>query len=286
MATAPARSAAPAAATTEYQMTDADFAAIADMAGRYTGIVLGEHKRTMVYSRIARRVRATETGSFRHYLRYLEQHPDIEMENFINAITTNLTSLFREPHHFRFLEEELLPHLKQKNAHSKRLRIWSAGCSIGQEAYSIAISILKARFPADWDIRILATDLDSAVLETGRHAIYPVDHLDPVAADIRQQYFRVSQDGRNVTLIPQVKNLVSFKRLNLLESWPMKGPFDIIFCRNVVIYFNKETQKVLFDRYANLLPADGHLFIGHSENLSAVSDRFKSLGQTIYRKTR
>ena len=286
MATAPVRSVPTAAVVTEFQMTDKDFSAIAEKASRHTGIVLGEHKRSMVYSRIARRVRATGRNSFREYLEYLEANPDLEMESFINAITTNLTSFFREPHHFQFLEQELLPRLRQANAHSKRIRIWSAGSSIGQEAYSIAICVLKARFPSDWDIRILATDLDSSVLETGQNAVYPIDHLDPVEEDIRQKYFRVSNDGKRITLVPEARAMVSFKRLNLLERWPMKGPFDIIFCRNVVIYFNKDTQRTLFDRYADMLPHDGHLFIGHSENLSGVCDRFQNLGQTIYRKIR
>ncbi|MCY0966048.1 CheR family methyltransferase [Parathalassolituus penaei] len=286
MAVAPVRSVSPAAMATEFQMTDADFAAIAAKASRYTGIVLGEHKRSMVYSRIARRLRATGLGNFRDYLAYLEANPDSEMENFINAITTNLTSFFREPHHFKFLEEELLPKLKRTNANSRRIRIWSAGSSIGQEAYSIAICVLRAKFPKDWDVRILATDLDSSVLETGRNAVYPIDHLDPVEDELRHKYFRISPDGRKITLIPEVKSLVSFKRLNLLEPWPMKGPFDLIFCRNVVIYFNKDTQRVLFDRYADMLPPEGHLFIGHSENLAGVCDRFQNLGQTIYRKIR
>jgi chemotaxis protein methyltransferase CheR len=192
--------------------------------------------------------------------------------------------LFREPHHFVYLKNELLPELRRLNASSKRLRIWSAGCSIGQEAYSIAITLKQAGFPSDWDIKILATDLDTTVLDSGRAATYPLSHIEDLDEAVVQKFFRKSSDGRSVQVHPGLRKMVHFKRLNLLENWPLKGPMDFIFCRNVVIYFNKETQRQLFDRYAELLPIGGRLFIGHSENLSGVSDRFESLGQTIYRK--
>ncbi|WP_246624826.1 CheR family methyltransferase [Oceanobacter mangrovi] len=268
----------------EFYMSDRDFEQISRLASEHTGIVLGPHKRNMVYGRIARRIRSLGLSSFSAYLAYLEQHSREEMSNFINAITTNLTSLFREPHHFHYLQDQLLPELRQLNAGTKKLRIWSAGCSIGQEAYSIAMTIKRAGFPSDWDIKILATDLDSNVLETGHQGIYPADHAAQLDAALRKQFFLLSADKKSVQVVPELRKMVSFKRLNLLEKWPMKGPFDLIFCRNVVIYFNKDTQRVLFDRFANHLRVDGRLFIGHSENLAGVSDRFKPLGQTIYRK--
>ncbi len=270
----------------EFDMTDRDFNTIAELAGRHTGIVLGPHKRTMVYGRIARRIRATGLVSFQRYLAYLEQHPDQELSHFINAITTNLTSFFREPHHFHFLDQQLLPRLKLQNSASKRLRIWSAGCSIGQEAYTIAISVLRAGFPKDWDIRILATDLDSNVLATGEQGIYPLDHIESLDVEVKRNHFRPIPDGRSVQINADLRNMVHFKRLNLLEPWPMNGPFDLIFCRNVVIYFNKDSQRMLFDHFADYLAADGHLCIGHSENLAGVSERFQPLGQTVYRKIR
>jgi len=270
----------------EFHMTDSDFNAIAELAGEHTGIVLGPHKRNMVYGRIARRIRALGLSSFKQYIEFLKNNPKDEMSNFINAITTNLTSFFREPHHFQYLQNELLPELRRLNAESRKIRIWSAGSSIGQEAYTIAMTIVRANFPSNWDIKILATDLDSNVLDTGRRGVYPIDHIDQLDPAIVKQFFRKSTDGRSVQVSDELRNMVSFKRLNLLEKWPMKGPFDLIFCRNVVIYFNKDTQRVLFDRYANYLRSDGRLFIGHSENLSGVCDRFQSLGQTIYRKMR
>lgn len=268
----------------EFLMTDEDFAQIAQLAGNLTGIVLGNHKRNMVYSRIARRVRAHGFSDFRQYLDYLENNMEAESSEFINSLTTNLTSFFREEHHFSFLKETLFPQLRFANKDRKRLRIWSAGCSIGQEAYSIAMTLRQVGFPSDWDIKILATDLDSNVLDTGRSGVYPASDVEGLHPPLVKRFFLKSRDERSVQVKDEIRNLVYFKRLNLLESWPLQGPFDIIFCRNVVIYFNKDTQRVLFDRYADLLPVGGHLMIGHSENLSGVTDRFESLGNTIYRK--
>jgi len=265
-------------------MTDADFGKISELALAYSGIVLAEHKRNMVYSRIARRVRALNLRTFSEYLDYLEHNHLQEASNFINALTTNLTSFFRESHHFDYLKEDLLPKLRFANDSSKKLRIWSAGCSIGQEVYSIAITLKQCGLPSNWDIKLLATDLDSNVVETGKAGIYPADHIDGIDEAVVKRFFRHSADYRSVQVKDELKDMVFFKRLNLLEEWPMSGPFDIIFCRNVVIYFNKDTQKVLFDRYADMLPMGGHLFIGHSENLNGITDRFESLGQTIYRK--
>ena len=270
----------------EFLMTDKDFDQISKMAGDLTGIVLAEHKRSMVYSRIARRVRALGFSSFREYLTYLDANLDKESTDFINSLTTNLTSFFRESHPFRYLKDELLPALRFARRESKKIRIWSAGSSTGMEAYSIAITIREAGFPSDWDIKILATDLDSNVLDTGRAGIYSMSNSDGLEPAVLKKFFRQSKDGRSIQVKDELKNMVHFKRLNLLEGWPMKGPFDIVFCRNVVIYFNKDTQRVLFERIANIMPDGAHLMIGHSENLSGISGRFESLGQTIYRKVR
>lgn len=269
----------------EFLMTDADFAHISKLAGELTGIVLAEHKRNMVYSRIARRVRAHNMSSFAEYLQYLDQNLTSEATSFINSLTTNLTSFFREPHHFRYLKDRLLPDIKAAAHKSKRLRIWSAGSSTGQEAYSIANTVREAGFSSDWDIRILATDLDSDVLETGRRGIYPLSTTDGLAPELIRKMFLHSKDGKSVQVKEELRRMVFFKRLNLLEEWPVKGPFDVIFCRNVVIYFNKDTQRILFRRFASLLPQGGHLMIGHSENLSGICDDFTSIGQTMYRRT-
>ena len=270
----------------EFPMTSKDFERITDLAGRYTGIVLGEHKRDMVYGRIARRVRKLNLSSFTDYLDFLEANLQQELSNFINVITTNLTSFFRENHHFNYLYKTVLTELKRKNSASKRMRIWSAGCSTGMEPYSIAMTLIKFGMLSDWDVKILATDLDSEVLDKARAGVYSVNEIDGLEDSIVKDNFQRGGTGKEVRIKEKVSKIVHFKRLNLLENWPMKGPFDFIFCRNVVIYFDKPTQKVLFERYADMLSVGGYLFIGHSENLHGLSDRFENLGNTIYRKIR
>jgi chemotaxis protein methyltransferase CheR len=270
----------------EFPMTNKDFQRIAGLAGRYTGIVLGEHKQDMVYGRIARRVRKLNLNDFTSYLDYLEANIDKELSNFINVITTNLTSFFRENHHFEYLQKTVLTELKRKNSTTKRLRIWSAGCSKGMEPYSISMTLLKSSIPSDWDVKLLATDLDSEVLDTAREAVYSSTEVDGLEDSTIKNYFQRGGNGKDVKVKDKVRQCIHFKRLNLLETWPMKGPFDFIFCRNVVIYFDKVTQKILFDRYADLLDVGGYLFIGHSENLHGISERFENMGNTIYRKVR
>lgn len=270
----------------EFPMTNKDFQRIAKLAGHYTGIVLGEHKRDMVYGRIARRVRKLNLDSFSNYLDFLEGNPQQELSNFINVITTNLTSFFRENHHFDYLLKNVLPEVKRKNVSSKRMRVWSAGCSSGQEPYSIAMTLRKFGIPSDWDFKVLATDLDSEVLAKAQAAIYSISDVDGLDDVTIRNYFQRNDGRKEVKIKESVKKYIHFKRLNLLEKWPMTGPFDFIFCRNVVIYFDKPTQKVLFDRYADMLAIGGYLFIGHSENLHGISDRFENLGNTIYRKIR
>lgn len=270
----------------EFPMTDKDFQRIAGLAGRYTGIVLGDHKRDMVYGRIARRVRKLNLNSFTSYLDYLEANSQQELSNFINVITTNLTSFFRENHHFEYLTDNVLPEVMRKNGQSKRMRIWSAGCSSGQEPYSIAMTLNKFGISSDWDVKILATDLDSEVLTKAKNAIYSSTDVDGLEDSLIKKNFQRNDSKKEVRVKDKISKYIHFKRLNLLESWPMKGPFDFMFCRNVVIYFDKPTQKVLFNRYADLLNVGGYLFIGHSENLHGISDRFENLGNTIYRKIR
>jgi len=266
----------------EFLMTAGDFDEIARLAYQHTGIVLGRHKANMVYGRIARRLRQMKMTRFSDYLEYLKGNFTDESTNFINLITTNLTSFYREPHHFEFLKKEVIPAIR--NGGNKKVRIWSSGCSIGQEAYTIALTLLESGITQGRDVKILASDLDSNVVETGRQGIYPADNIMPVPDDQVEKYFQRSGDGKQVRLKGKVREMVHFKRLNLLESWPMKGPFDVIFCRNVVIYFDRDTQKVLFNRFADYLPVGGHLIIGHSESLNGLTDRFQPVGNTIYKK--
>lgn len=267
----------------EFLLTDDDFKEIARLVYDGCGIVLGEHKREMVYSRLARRIRLLKLKSFKEYLNYLKANKDTEYSDFINAITTNLTSFFRENHHFDYLKSTIVPSLLISNKASKRVRIWSAGCSTGEEPYTLAMT-LEGLFPQNWDVKILATDLDSNVLNKAQSGIYTaanVNGLEPVQI---KRWFLKNQDGELFKVKPALQKLIHFKRLNLLQTWPMQGPFDVIFCRNVVIYFDKETKEQLFYRYSQLLSPSGHLFLGHSETMSKERHEFKSLGKTIYQK--
>ncbi len=272
----------------EFNFTDKDFSKIQKLVSQHTGIVLSEAKRDMVYSRLARRLRKLDLSDFKDYCQIVENETDAEeLTHFTNAITTNLTSFFREPHHFQYLKTKLLPSLMKRNAETQRLRIWSAGCSTGEEPYSLAIAIRDV-IPesSNWDIKILATDLDSNVLDTGSQGIYGEERVKALENSILKKWFMRGKNGMGgcVRVSPSLQDMISFKQLNLMNEWPMQGPFDFIFCRNVVIYFDKPTQSVLFDRYANMLIEDGHLFLGHSETMFKVCNRFELIGNTIYRK--
>ncbi len=274
----------------EFNFTGADFRFIRDLVAERTGIMLSENKRDLVYGRLSRRLRELGLSCFRDYCSLLEKGESEEMVQFVNAITTNLTSFFREDHHFEFLGKTLLPALldkKIKNNLPRRLRIWSAGCSTGEEPYSIAMVLKEALGRDDkWDARILATDLDTKVLEKASSGVYEQQRVEGLSKSRLQQWIKKGS-GNNagkVRVSPELQKLITFKQLNLMNDWPMSGPFDLIFCRNVVIYFNKPTQQVLFDRYAGLLDEGGHLFLGHSETMFQKTDRYRLIGKTIYQK--
>lgn len=271
----------------EFIFSDRQFNRLRTFIAKQTGIALTQAKKDMVYARLSKHIRSHYGGDFKAFCDVIEHGDQQEQEFLINAITTNLTAFFREAHHFDYLQRQLIPALLQRNANSRKLRIWSAGCSTGEEPYSIAMCLAGSRQLVDWDIRILATDLDANVLNHARAGIFTVDKLSKLPQSEFQWFQRGSGTNNGlVRLRPELREIVTFKRLNLLHDWPMQGPFDLIFCRNVVIYFDKQTQARLFDRFADLMVADGHLFIGHSESLYKVSDRFTSLGNTIYRRSR
>jgi chemotaxis protein methyltransferase CheR len=273
----------------EFRLSDRDFQYLRQLVSRETGIVITDAKRQMVYSRLARRLRALNLRDFRDYCRLLEEDAEGELNAFINAITTNLTSFFREPHHFTYLQDVVVPELVRKNAASRRIRIWSAGCSTGEEAYSIAIAMAEVLPPdAGWDWRILATDIDTDVLAKAQCGMYSLERVACIPQARLQRWF-LRGSGVNqgmVRVCSELRDLISFKRLNLMGSWPVRGPIDVQFCRNVVIYFDKNDQRRMFDKFADRMPDDSCLFIGHSESLFKVTDRFGLMGQTIYRKRR
>lgn len=271
----------------EFEFTDNDFAFIVSRVNHETGIQLAPHKRDMVYGRLARRLRELKFKSFKEYCEFIDSdNGDHEIGNFVNAITTNLTSFFREAHHFDHLKG-VLSDIVAKNQPRKRIRIWSAASSSGPEPYSIAMTALESiKNMNGWDLKILATDIDTNMLEVCKKGEYENRLLDGIPADYMKKYVNEIK-GRNASVMDdRLKKMITFKQLNLLHKWPMKGPFDVIFCRNVVIYFNKETQVTLFNRIADLMTPDGILYIGHSESLFKVCDRFELVGKTIYRKIR
>jgi len=274
-------------AVKEFDLSDAEFQQIRKLVYEYTGINLSEGKKDMIYSRLARRLRQLKLDEFSQYLKLLADIDGDEIGNFMNSVTTNLTAFFREMHHFEYLKNELIPQLMKINADTRRIRIWSAGCSTGEEPYSIAMTVKEAvPDSAGWDIKILATDLDTNVLATASRGVYGQDRIEGIPSSTLKRWFlkgKGEQAGM-VRVHPALREMIMFKQLNLMQEWPVKPGVDILFCRNVVIYFDKDTQRVLFDRYANTLADHGQMFIGHSETLYKVSERFKLLGKTVYQK--
>ncbi len=258
------------------------------LANQKTGIVISDDKFDMFYSRLSRRVRLLGMRSFREYCDLLKKDPTHkETTEFVNAITTNLTSFFREMHHFSYLKDVVIPELLTKNKAEKKIRIWSAGCSTGEEPYSIAMTVNEAMAgERGWDVRILATDIDSNVLEKASQGVYPMERISGIPKATLKRHFMKGK-GKNagfVRLKPEIRSRVSFGQLNLMENWSMDEQLDIIFCRNVIIYFDKETKARLVDRYADNLRQKGYLFIGHSESLYQATTRFRLIGNTIYQK--
>lgn len=272
--------------TREFLFTDSDFAFLSRLAYEHTGIKLGDNKRQMVYGRLARRIRELGLGSFRDYCIQVEQNPQQELGELVNAITTNLTAFFRENHHFEHLAGTALPDILVRNAATRRLRVWSAGCSTGEEPYSIAMVLAETAGLAGWDARILATDIDTNVVAKASAGEYAEDRVRNIEAQRLRRWLRrgTGANAGKYRVAEALAGMIAFRQLNLLGEWPMRGPFDIIFCRNVVIYFDKETQRRLFARYADMLAPQGYLYIGHSETLFKISDRFHPLGGTVYQK--
>lgn len=268
----------------EFEFTDEDFDHIRNFMLTQTGISLCERKESMVYGRLARRLRRMGMSNFKEYFSLVDRETD-ERESFINALTTNKTQFFREKHHFDYLRNLLIP--KWKEEEKSRIRIWSAGCSTGEEAYSIA-SILATEplFSSVYDCKILATDLDTQVLDVAKQGIYSIDGSHAIPEDFLRKGFIRGKGEKNAFLKvkPILQNAVSFKSLNLMEPWPHKCLFDAIFCRNVMIYFEREIQQKLIYRFWEKLAVGGVLFIGHSESMGEMGGRFENLGQTMFRK--
>lgn len=273
---------------TEYAFTAKDLSFISDIMRSDTGIVLSESKASLVYSRLAKRIRKLGLSGFAEYCSLVKTpEGEEERKEMMAALTTNVTSFFREPHHFEHLKTKILPDLIRRAKAGERIRMWSAACSSGPEPYSMALTLLQLLPDANnYDIRILATDIDRNILAIASAGIYEEALLSPVSADMRHSWFKSMDDqsGR-YQVKDELRSLISFKQLNLIGSWPMKGAFQVIFCRNVVIYFDNETQERLWSRFVPLLEGGGALYVGHSERISGSASTYvRNDGVTTYRK--
>ncbi|UZF94539.1 CheR family methyltransferase [Bosea sp. NBC_00550] len=276
-------------AMADITLTRDDMSFIAKLVYDQAGIVIREHKEAMTRGRLARRVKALGMGSVAEYCAFLKTPQAAgELPELINAVTTNHTAFFRERHHFDHLRKDVMPRLLQERAGRRgRIRIWSSACSSGEEAYSIAAScrdVMGAR--SDLDFKILATDIDTDILARAEAGIYPAELFERLPADVKPMLKLEGGVGRGDARISEdLRRLVAYKRLNLIEKWPMSGPFDIIFCRNVFIYFDTQTKASILDRFVALLSPGGFLYLGHSESLPQPHPNLRLIGRTIYERT-
>lgn len=264
----------------EYVFTQADFERIRKLIYNHAGISLSKGKQNMVYSRLARRLRANGLTSFNEYLNFLERGNPEEWEAFTNALTTNLTAFFREQHHFPILEKHV-----EKRKNQGKIQLWCSASSTGEEPYSMAMAMVQAFKTFSPPVHILATDLDTNVLAKAQLGIYSLDKLEKIPKEKLKQFFLKGKGHHagSARVRPELRNMITFRQLNLLdESWPIRGPFDAIFCRNVMIYFDKQTQYKILKKFVPLLAPDGLLFAGHSESFQHAVDLFKLREKTVY----
>ncbi|MGH1369158.1 MAG: CheR family methyltransferase [Maritimibacter sp.] len=286
---APAASAQPQSRANGPALSEAAFECIAALAKREAGLAIASAKAAMVRTRLSRRLRLLNLRSFEAYCDHV-QSPEgkEELGEMISALTTNVSHFFREDHHFQTLRNDVLPPLIANLSKGKRLRIWSAGCSNGQEPMSIAMTLREANVPADADVKILATDIDPVVVAHAKRGFYSEQMISGLDKARRNRFFTAqNKDGvSGWQANDDLKSLISVRQLNLLRDWPMKGTFDVIFCRNVVIYFDAETQTRLWQRFAKVLAPEAWMFLGHSERVCEENmTHFRNSGVTTYRRT-
>jgi len=266
---------------------EADFRAVAAIVQSTSGVVLPSGKAMLVYSRLAPLVRETGCGTFANYVARMREN-EAEKARAVAALTTNHTFFYRESHHFDHFEREVRPVLVRRIGSGQPVRLWSAGCSSGEETWSLVMALLgpertEGRRIARADVRVLASDIAPHALKKGMAATYPAKDIEPVPFDLRQLW--CAQDGDMAALAPEAQAIVRFRALNLQGDWPMRGKFDVIFCRNVMIYFDNPTKERLVERFAGALRPGGYLYIGHSERVTGpASQQLQPVGPTIYRR--
>ena len=274
----------------DFELSEKEFRRISDLVYEHCGINLHQGKRELVRARLAKRLREGHFSTFAEYIKHVLDDPSgKEFSVLVDSLSTNLTKFFREDQHFEYMRTTLLPRLiaAKQSARQCRLRAWSAGCSSGEEPYSIAITLLEAiQGQGRWDVKLLASDVSTRILEKAKEGIYERERIEPISLPLRNRYLiRRGERGRERYEVgPALRDLVIFRYLNLMKDWPIKGPLDFIFCRNVMIYFDKPTQERLVNRYYNLLGPGGVLFTGHSESLTGIEHAFKYVQPTIYMK--
>jgi chemotaxis protein methyltransferase CheR len=272
-------------------LTDEQFVRICRLVYEHCGINLHEGKKELVRARLAKMLRKYRFKTYDQYIDFVLDDPtQTTFYEMIDQISTNLTSFFREPKHFEYLRRQFLPALIQKKQKTGQLRIraWSAGCSSGEEPYSIAITLLEAvPLAQSWDIRILASDISTRILRIAQEGLYEPQRVDNLSAELKSRYLKPKKDKSAPLLYevsPALRSILTFKYLNLMDPWPFRGPFDFIFCRNVMIYFDKPTQEKLVQRFHDVLDNGGLFFTGHSESLTGIRHSFRYIQPTIYRK--
>ena len=266
----------------EFHFTKANFDRVRELIYQHAGISLAPIKQDMVYSRLARRLRALKLSTFEEYLARLEQGDKDEWETFVNSLTTNLTAFFRESHHFDILKKQL------QERTFRPLRIWCSAASTGEEPYSLAITACEAFNSLTPPVEIVASDIDTNVLATASRGVYAMERVDRLPAARLQRFF-LKGTGRQsgyVRVRPELQRLIQFMHVNLLDArWPVQGPLDALFCRNVMIYFDKPTQYQILKKFVPLLRDDGLMYAGHSESFLHAADLFRSLGRTVYERS-
>ena len=271
-------------------LSEKEFKTVSDLVYKHCGINLHTGKKELVRARLAKRLRLLKIGTFSEYIDYAINDPSgREFTMLIDSLSTNLTSFFREKQHFEYLNRVFYPALLQRKsaAHNFRIRAWSAGCSSGEEPYTIAITLLDTlQGQGRWDVKVLATDISTKVLGIAKTGIYETKRVEPVSPQQKQKYLlQTKVDGHQCYEVSNaLREIITFGQLNLMGQWPIQGPIDFIFCRNVMIYFDKQTQQRLVSRYWDLLDSGGLLFTGHSESLTGITHKFKYVQPTIYAK--